>query len=85
MNNKEYISVKELAEILQISRIAVFKKIKKGQIKAEKIGRNYIIPKNELKFLIRKELSDKLKKEIEKGVKKVIEEYGDTLKMLGKE
>lgn len=38
-----YISVAELAKMLGISRIAVFNKIKKGQIPAEKIGRAYAI------------------------------------------
>ncbi len=40
----KHISVKEMAVRLGISRIAVFKKIKKGQIKAIRIGRNYVIP-----------------------------------------
>lgn len=84
-NNKQYLSVKELADVLQVSRITIFNRIKNGQIKAEKIGRNYIISKDDLKEIIQGELSDKLKKEIEKGVKKVVEEYGETLKLLGKE
>ena len=37
---KEYLSTSEVAKILGISRIAVFKKIKSGEIKAEKKGRN---------------------------------------------
>ncbi len=39
----EYISVAEAAEILSISRIAVFKRIQKGQIPAERMGRSYAI------------------------------------------
>ena len=46
---EDYISVAELAQQLGISRIAVFKKIKKGQIKAIKIGRSYAINKAELR------------------------------------
>ena len=84
-NEKKYLSVKELADILGISRVAVFKKIKNGQIYAEKIGRNYIIPKNRLDGIVTNELTDKLKKEIENGVNKVIREYGEVLKKLGKE
>ena len=34
--NKKYISTLELANLLGISRIAVFKKIQKGEIKAKK-------------------------------------------------
>ncbi|MFC1612725.1 excisionase family DNA-binding protein [Patescibacteria group bacterium] len=82
---KKYYTVKELADILNISRIAVFKKIQNGQIKAEKVGRAYIIHRDELKGLVNNELTDKIKGEIKKGVAKVIEEYGDTLKMLGDE
>ncbi|MCK5061301.1 helix-turn-helix domain-containing protein [Candidatus Parcubacteria bacterium] len=84
-NNKNYITVKELADILNISRVAVFNKIKKGQIKAEKAGRNYIIYKKDLEGVINDDLTDKLKKEISNGVAKVIKEYGKALKMLGDE
>lgn len=84
-NSKNYYTVKELADILNISRIAVFNKIKRGQLKAEKIGRNYIIHKKELQGIVCDDLTDKLKKEIENGVDKVISEYGEVLKRLGKE
>jgi excisionase family DNA binding protein len=83
--NKNYYTVSELAEILNISRIAVFNKIKKGQLKAEKIGRNYIIYKKDLNGIICDKLTEKIKGEIGQGVAKVIKEYGDTLKMLGNE
>lgn len=82
---KNYFTVTELADILNISRVAVFKKIKNGQIKAEKIGRDYAIFKKDLNGIVRGELTDKSKEEIEKGVTKVVEEYGDVLKKLGKE
>jgi len=84
-NDKKYLSVKELADILNISRVAVFKKIKNGQVYAEKVGRNYIIPKDKLGNIISGELTERLKYEIEKGVTRVISEYGDVLKRLGKE
>ena len=45
MKNKEYLTIKELADLLGITRIAVYKKVKKGQIKAVRIGRNFAIPK----------------------------------------
>ncbi len=84
-NKKNYYTVKELAEILNISRIAVFNKIKRGQLKAEKMGRNYIIYKKDLEDIVGSGLTDKTKNEIGKGVAKAIKEYGDTLKMLGNE
>lgn len=45
---KEFVSTGELAEILGISRIAVFKRIKRGEIKAVKVGRNFVIKKSDL-------------------------------------
>ncbi len=48
MSEKEFLSTTELAKILGISSVAVFKKIKKGQIKAEKGGRNFIIRRKNL-------------------------------------
>jgi len=43
-----YMSVAQAAQRLGISRIAVFKKIKKGQMKAQKMGRSYAILKKEV-------------------------------------
>jgi len=83
--SKKYYTTKELAAILNISTVAVFKKIQKGQIRAERIGRNYIIPRENLKGIIYDDLTDRLKGEIKQGVSKVVKEYGETLKLLGKE
>ncbi len=85
MKSKEFLSVSEFAKILGISRIAVYKKIKKGQIKAIRIGRSYAIPKKYLTDIIGKSLSEKEKKTIEKAVKKTFAEYGEVIKLLGKE
>lgn len=41
-----YRSVREVARELGISRIAVFKRIQKGQLKAVKVGQAYLIPKD---------------------------------------
>ena len=83
--NKDFLSTAEVAKLLSISRIAVFKKIKSGEIKAEKVGRNFVIAKKELLFLSGKELSDSEKASINETVTKVVSEYGETLKLLGRE
>lgn len=86
---KLYISVAELAKILGISRVAVFKRIKRGQINAEKIGRSYIISRDEVDDITQeqnqKNLSEEQKEAIVKAVKKTVKEYGETLRLLGKE
>ena len=82
---KEYISIPQLAKIMGLSRITVFKKVKSGEIKAIKIGRNYAIPKEYINIILGKALSESEKKEIDNAVKKIVREYGATLKLLGKE
>lgn len=45
---KEFFTTNELAKILGVSRVAVFKKIKSGAIKAKKMGRNFVIYKKDI-------------------------------------
>lgn len=86
---KPYVSVAELAVMLGISRIAVFKRIKKGQIAAEMVGKSYVIPQSEVEILIAggpaKSLTVDQKDVITRAVAKVVKEYGETLRLLGKE
>jgi excisionase family DNA binding protein len=82
---EEYITIPQLAKLLGISRIAVYKKVKKGEIKAIKIGRIYAIPKEYISGILGKEVSEKTKKEIDSAIQKTIEDYGETLKLLGGE
>ena len=85
MEQKKFLSTAELAKILGISRVAVFKKIKEGKIKAEKVGRNFVIDQADLAEILGKVLGDSDKKEIDDAVRKTVQEYGKTLKLLGKE
>jgi len=85
MQDKEFLSTTELAKLLGISRIAVFQKIKKGEIKAVKVGRNFIINKKDLGDIFGKALSPENKKIIDKAVSRTAKEYGETLKLLGDE
>ncbi|MDD3301302.1 MAG: helix-turn-helix domain-containing protein [Patescibacteria group bacterium] len=84
-NNKDYFTVKEFADLTDVSRVTVFKKIKSGQIKAEKIGRNYIIYKKDLSGMFDNTLTEENKDDIKSGVQKVLKDYGETIKMLGRE
>ncbi|MFH1619669.1 MAG: helix-turn-helix domain-containing protein [bacterium] len=85
MKKHDYITIPELAEILGISRIAVFKKIKTGKIKAVRIGRNWAIPGKYVSGLTGKTLLAEDKKEIDAAVARTVREYGETLRMLGNE
>lgn len=48
LNNKNFFSVAEAASVIGVSRVSVFLWIKNGRIKAERVGRNYIISHDEL-------------------------------------
>ena len=85
MKSDKYITIQEMAKILGISRIAVYKKVKKGTIKAMKIGRNYAIPKKYVAHILGKVLRARDKNLIDKAIKKTVKEYGETLKLLGRE
>jgi len=70
---------------LGISRIAVYRKVKKGQIKAVRIGRIFAIPQKQIAAILGETLREKDKREIEAAVRKTVREYGETLKLLGSE
>ena len=85
MKKLKYYSIQEVAKNLGLSRIAIYKRVKKGQIKANKIGKNYAIAQNYSNNLINAPLDDEEKKEIDKSVKRTVSEYGEVLRLLGKE
>lgn len=82
---KNQFSTTKVAKILGISRQAVLKKIASGEIKAEKIGRNYIINRGNLPIESGGELTEAKKEIINRAVRKTVREYGKTLRLLGKE
>lgn len=85
MSEDKYITIPELAKLLGISRIAVYKKVRKGQIRAVKIGRNFAIPKKYISSIIGKDLNEQDKKEIDNAIRKTVREYGEVLRLLGRE
>jgi len=85
MINKDVITIPELAKLLGISRIAVFRKVKKGEIQAEKIGKTYMIQLKSLSLALGRTISKEQKDSIGVAVKKAVSEYGEALKMLGNE
>lgn len=54
---EEYLSTSEAGDILGISRVAVFKRIKNGKLPANKVGGNYIIKKSDLTGVSSKQAS----------------------------
>ena len=68
MKDDKFITTTELAKMLGISRIAVYKRIKSGKIVAFRIGRNFVIDKKDLGDILGKELKQSERLEIEKAL-----------------
>lgn len=85
MVRQKYITIPQLAKLLGLSRIEVYRKVRKGQIQAEKIGRMYVITDREVAHILGKKPTAKDKIQIEKAVKKAVKDYGEVLRKLGKE
>jgi excisionase family DNA binding protein len=55
---KNFYTISELAKLLRISRISVFKRVRQGSIRGQKMGRNFVVLKREVDL---KELSKIIK------------------------
>ena len=80
-----YITIPQLAKMMGVSRVTVYRKVKSGEIPATKAGHIYLISNEETEKVLNKELTEDDKKQIGEAVKRVIEEYGEVLKRLGEE
>jgi len=85
MANERYLTIPELAKLLGVSRIAIYNRVKKGQIPATKVGRTYVITDETITNILGKEVTRRGKERIDAAVRKTVREYGEVLKLLGKE
>ena len=53
LRKKEFLSTSQLAKLLKISRVSVLKRIWLGNIKAIKVGRNFIIGQKDVAHLFK--------------------------------
>lgn len=83
--SQQFISTAEAAKQLGVSRITVFNRIKRGEIKAQKIGRNFVINCADILPIVGGNLGMAEKQSIHLAVKRVLKEYGHTLELLGQE
>ncbi len=79
------ITVPMLAKLLGVSRITVYRRVKRGEIAARKVGKTYIITDQTVREILGGEISNRTKTQIDTAVRKVVSEYGDVLKQLGRE
>ncbi len=80
-----YITIPQLAKMLNLSRGTVFKWVKAGKIKATKMGGTWIIDDPEILKILEGKLTTGQHKDIEAAVKKAVKQYGELFKRLSKE
>lgn len=85
MVKQKYITIPQLAKLLGLSRIEVYRRVRKGQIPAIRIGRNYAISDRDIAQILGEKMSSKAKTEVKTACKKVVREYGEVLKKLSRE
>jgi len=79
----KYITIPQLAKMMGVSRVTIYRKVKAGEIPAIKVGHAYVISDKEIYKILGKELSKTDKNRISKAVRKTIKEYGEVLRLLG--
>lgn len=82
---KKHYSTSEVAQILHISRISIFNRIKRGRIRAERVGKTYIISHESLLEALGKSIGKENKEHIDQAVSRALTEYAEVFKKLGKE
>lgn len=85
LHEHEFLSTSQAAEMLGVTRITVFRWIKNDTLQAKKIGRNYLIPISEVIKRVDSVLTNNQKESIKKLVDKTVQDYGETIRMLGRE
>ena len=76
-------TIPQLASEMGLSRVAVYKKVKRGEIPATKVGRDYVISARTARRVLQQELTRADERRIHEVVDRIIAEYGELLRWLG--
>jgi excisionase family DNA binding protein len=83
---KQFYSIPEVAKLLGTNRINIYRKVKRGDISAQKVGGSFVISGKMVNSMLKKdEVSSEEKDQLTTAVKRVVSEYGEVLKKLGQE
>ncbi|MDI6450144.1 helix-turn-helix domain-containing protein [Anaerobaca lacustris] len=85
MGKSNLITIPKLAELLGISRIAVYNQVRAGKIAATKVGRIHVINDRTVQQVLRKRVGALDKQRVDQAVRKVVRDYGEVLKRLARE
>ena len=78
------LSLPQAARITGYSRVEMFRKVKRGEIPARRIGRSYFVQRANL-GPIYAPISQSASQTVDRAVAKTLKDFGETIKLLGKE
>ncbi len=81
----DYLTIPQLAKMLNMNRSTVHKWVKSGKIQASKVGGTWIIDDPDLAKVLEGKITEKQKQEIQAVVLKAVRQYGELFKRLSKE
>lgn len=84
MQHQDFYTIPDLAKLIGLSRSQVFRRVKANLIPHQKVGHEYLIPKEYVDSILG-EMTVSDQKKIEKAVNRVIRQYGDVIKKLGEQ
>lgn len=82
---KKIYSLKEVADLLGVSRVTVFRWVKSGRLPATKIGNSYVVSVEDLPHHLLGGISEEKKEHIRHAVSRALDEYGETFRALARE
>jgi excisionase family DNA binding protein len=85
MPQKDSISIAELAQLLGISRVAVLKRVQRGEIPASRVGRAYRIARAVLPNILGETVPRRRRQVLEHAAERALREYRETFELLGRE
>jgi excisionase family DNA binding protein len=84
MGAKKYYTVTEAAKLLGVTRQAIHKRIKKGDLSHLRMGNQYLIPAKTFNYITKRSSRSKMLL-VDKAVAKTVKEYSETLKLMAAE
>ena len=76
-------SIPQLASEMGVSRVTVWQRVRRGQIAAARVGRNYVISADTVREVLGLDATPERTRRVSRAVSRAVEEYGELLKWLG--
>lgn len=80
----DLLSLPQAARLMGYSRIEIFRKVKRGEIPAKRVGRGYFILRKNL-GPIYAPISKNASQTVDRAIAKTLRDFGETIRLLGKE